>query len=258
MPQFDDSAGGSSRRFQTTCWSLVLAAGQQASDEAADRALATLCATYWKPVYAYVRGRIRNVEDARDLTQEFFASVLERGTLRRADPARGRFRTFLLTTCQRFLANAVRDQSRQKRGGRCRTFSLMIDRADFDQIDRCADPQGVDEQTAERIFEREWVLTLLESVLQLIRSEFEAKGKRELFEALKSHLSEGSADTFAELGQMLGMRENAVRVACHRMRTRYRELIRAEIAATVDSPGMVDDEIRRLFAVVGGSSGNSV
>ncbi|MCA9060287.1 MAG: sigma-70 family RNA polymerase sigma factor, partial [Planctomycetaceae bacterium] len=182
-----------------------------------------------------------------------FTSVLERRTIQHADPSRGRFRTFLLTACQRFLANAIRDQQRQKRGGQCLTFSLSIEQRDFEIVDRRADLQPADERTAERAFEREWALTLLESVLRQLRDEFVARGKSELFDVLKPCLSGDPTESLAACGEQLAMQETAVRVALHRMRNRYRELLRAEINATVESPELVDDEIHRLFAALGNS-----
>src|SRR5688572_16166996 len=170
-------------RFATTRWSMVLAAGAASSPET-ERALADLCQRYWFPLYVYVRRRIGAVEEARDLTQEFFAQLLERKTIARADPERGRFRSFLLTALQHFLSNEWQKQQTQKRGGGQRVLSL-----DFDSKDSQIALEPIDERTAERLYERQWALTLLDGVLASLRQEHEAAGKTRWFEHLKPFLA---------------------------------------------------------------------
>jgi RNA polymerase sigma-70 factor (ECF subfamily) len=233
-------------RFATTRWSMVLAAGAASSPET-ERALADLCQRYWFPLYVYVRRRIGDVDQARDLTQEFFARLLEKGTIARADPERGRFRSFLLTALQHFLANEWQKQQTQKRGGGQRVLSL-----DFDSKDCQAAFEPAHEWTAERLYERQWALTLLDGVLARLRQEYEAAGKTRWFEQLKPFLAgETKSAAYAETAAALQVSEGAARVAAHRLRKRYRELLRQEVAQTVADDADVDDEIRALFAAVG-------
>ncbi|MEZ6042653.1 MAG: sigma-70 family RNA polymerase sigma factor [Planctomycetaceae bacterium] len=232
-------------RFHTTCWSIVLAAGRGESPGTSARALETLCQTYWLPVYRYFCRRVANTHDAQDLAQSFFAELLSRQAIQTADPGRGRFRTFLLTACQRFLSNYYRNLHRIKRGGQVATLSLNFESAENElQI------EAVDEETAERIFEHEWALALLQAVLDLLRDEYCAKGKLDLFEMLKLTVTDVQCCRYAEIAEQLGMQENAVKVAAHRLKLRFRELLRSEIAQTVQRAEEVEDEIRRLFSAV--------
>jgi RNA polymerase sigma-70 factor (ECF subfamily) len=236
---------GGSGRFATTRWSMVQAAGAKPSPET-ERALADLCQRYWFPLYVYVRRRIGNVEEARDLTQEFFARLLERKIIARADPQRGRFRSFLLTSLQHFLANEWQKQRTQKRGGAQRRLPL-----DFDSKDSQVSVEPAHDWTAERLFERQWALTLLDGVLADLRQEYEAAGRTRWFEQLKPFLA-GDTKTapYADAAAALQVSEGAVRVAAHRLRKRYRELLRREVAQTVADDADVEDEIRALFAAV--------
>ena len=234
------------RPFATTRWSLVAAAGRGASPESA-QALALLCETYWYPLYAYVRRRGHDPHEAQDLTQEFFARLLERRNLRAADRQRGKFRTFLLASLQNFLSNEWRKEQAQKRGGGKLPVSL-----DFKAGESRYTLEPSHELTAERVFERRWALTLLDQAMTKLRDEFTASGKAELFEALQGSLGgEAVLAPYAELALRLGTTEGALKTAAHRLRRRCRELLRAEIAQTVARAEDIDAELRELFSAVG-------
>ena len=230
--------------FATTHWSVVLAAGRSDAPQA-QASLEKLCQTYWLPLYAYVRRRGHSEADAKDLTQAFFAWLLERDWVEHADPQRGRFRSFLLTSISRFLANEWDKSQTQKRGG-ARVVSLS-----FDAADTSCRWEPADNVTPEQSFEWRWALTLLDQVMGRLCAEFAAEGKAELFEELKPCLlGERSAQPYATLAPKLGMTEGSVKVAVHRLRQRYRQLLRQEIANTVASPDEVEDELKHLFAVI--------
>jgi RNA polymerase sigma factor (sigma-70 family) len=233
-------------RFATTRWSLVLAAQDPASPLAHD-ALASLCSSYWYPLYAYIRRQGIPADEAEDLTQEFFARLLEKDFLAAVDPTKGKFRAFLLAACTHFLANE-RDRARAwKRGGRCQTVNL-----DFSSAEARYGKEPAHELTAEKLFSRHWGLALLDQVLARLRGDFAAKGKALLFDRLRvCLLGEKSQLAYASLASELGMTEGAVRVAAHRMRQQFRELLREEIARTVQDPEHVDEEIRELFSALG-------
>jgi RNA polymerase sigma factor (sigma-70 family) len=236
----DKYSRGETVVFATTRWSLVLAARGEAP--AAREALAELCRLYWYPLYAYVRRRGHATHEAQDLTQELFARLLERDDLAGLDPARGRFRAFLLAACRHFLANQSDREQALKRGGGRRP--LPFDLADADQR-YAAEPSH--EQTPERLFERRWALTLLDQVLGQLRRHYEAAGQVPLFERLKGSLTGEADGPLAEAAAALGMTEGAVKVAAHRLRQRYRDLLRDAISRTVADPAEVDDEVRTLF-----------
>jgi RNA polymerase sigma-70 factor (ECF subfamily) len=233
--------------FVTTHWSLVVSAGRNDTPNARN-ALEKLCRAYWFPIYAFVRRQGHGPHDAQDLTQEFFARLLEKKSLAGADPAKGRFRSFLLASLKHFLANEWDKTQAQKRGGG--QFLIPIDVA---TAETSGGFEPTDEVTAEKIFERRWALTLLEQVLRRLRAEYVRDGKENLFEQLKPTLTEASRSVrYAEIAARLGTSEGAVKVAVHRLRQRYREVLHAEIADTVTSPGEVEDEIRNLFAALAG------
>ena len=237
----------SAAQFTTTHWSVVLAAGNTSSPDSS-QALASLCQTYWYPLYACVRRLGRSPHDAQDLTQAFFARVLERSLVKEADPARGRFRSFLLTSLKNFLADEWDKAQAQKRGGGQPSFSW-----DEPSAETRYELEPAHEINAEKLFERRWALTLLEQALKRLEAEYAALGKQRLFDELHIVLlGEKGSLTYAEVGARLAMTEGTVKVAAHRLRRRYRELVRAEIAHTVASPGEIDDEIRHLFAALGG------
>jgi len=229
-------------QFVTTRWSVVLAAGDQAGSHCAE-SLQTLCETYWYPLYAYARQHGHQAQDAEDLTQAFLAKLIERNLAQVADRARGRFRSFLLTSFKHFIADQ-RDRARtQKRGGQARVFSLDLSDAET----RYQREPGHD-TTAEDIFERRWALTVLDTVFARLRERYAADGKSGLFDQLKPCLTQaGSAIAYADLSVQLSLSEGALRVAVHRLRQRYRDLLRAEIEHTVADPSYVEDEIRHLF-----------
>ena len=225
---------------------MVLTAGRDDTPQAQD-ALEKLCHTYWHPLYAYVRRRGYSPADAEDLTQEFFAWLLERKWLGRADQQRGRFRSFLLTSFSNFLANEWDKARTQKRGGG-RIVSLQREEAEASYA--C---EPVEHLTPEQSFELRWALTLLERVMSRLSAEFAQDGKAELFVALKPCLlGERSAHPYAALASKLGVTEGSVKVAVYRLRQRYRQLLRNEIAHTVAKPGEIEEEMRYLFAVLAG------
>jgi RNA polymerase sigma factor (sigma-70 family) len=229
-------------RFATTHWSMVLSAGRDSSPQAG-QALATLCENYWFPLYAFVRRAGHTVEDAQDLTQEFFARLLARDLLIRADRRKGKFRTFLLAALKHFLADQWDRARAQKRGGGKAVISF--DGLDAESRYRL---EPADDLTPERMFEKQWALSLLDHVLSRLDAEMVADGKAELFEALKATLTGAASITYAEIGTAMGMSEGAVKVAVHRMRRRYRALLREEIAQTVSGEDDVRDEIHYLLS----------
>jgi RNA polymerase sigma-70 factor (ECF subfamily) len=248
MPPSDSSEfciPEAARQFASTHWSLVVAAGQRDRPES-EAALANLCRLYWYPLFAYARRHLANREDAQDLTQEFFARLLERDYLRQADPQRGRFRSFLLTAFKHFLAHERERANAQKRGGGRKALPL-----DFQFGERRYQREPSHQATAEALYERGWALTLLEQALARLREEQTGTGKGRLFECLKGTLT-GAAPPrpYAELAAELGMSAEAVKVAAHRLRRRYGELLRAEIAQTVTTAEEIDDELRDLFAAL--------
>jgi RNA polymerase sigma-70 factor (ECF subfamily) len=231
--------------FATTRWSLVAAARDRAAPPARE-ALAELCRAYWYPVYAFVRRCGHGHAEAEDLTQEFFARLLGKDALAAVDPARGRFRSFLLASCRHFLANQHDRERARKRGGGRPTLPL-----DFGGADDRYRREPAHDDTPEKLFERRWALALLDEVLARLRAEYEATGKGQLFALLKGHLTgDDPGLPHAAAAEQLGMTEGAVKVAVHRLRKSYRELLRQEIAQTLADPAEVDDEIRSLFAAL--------
>lgn len=243
-------AAGQPRGFATTHWSLVLRAGHRdgPGDDNAQAALTALCSRYWYPLYAYVRRRVADVHEAQDLTQAFFTRLLEKHTLASAAPERGRFRSFLLTSLQNFLNNEWHREHARKRGGGVQTLSF-----DLDSGESRLTLEPAHDLTPERMFERQWVLTLLELVMGRLQAECEAAGKGDQFQLLRGALA-GQRDQlpYVELAQQLGLSEDAARQAASRLRKRYRQLLREEVAQTTAEPGDVDDEIRGLFAALAG------
>jgi RNA polymerase sigma-70 factor (ECF subfamily) len=232
-------------QFHTTHWSIVAAAAGQGG-EASKAALADLCQAYWYPLYAFLRRRGSNTEDARDLTQGFFALLLEKGYLADADPERGRFRSFLRTAIARFASKQHERAAALKRGGGHRLLSI-----DFGEGERRYQREPADNWTAERIFERRWALTLLDRTLARLRQEHEDAGKLDHFETLKVFLTgESGAAPLRQVAEQLGMTEGAVKVAIHRLRQKYRELLRDEISQTVAAQDDVDDELSLLLAAL--------
>ncbi len=242
MTRSEPESAAGPRHFATTHWSIVLAAREEGTTQAQE-ALAWLCEAYWYPLYAYIRRAGHSAHAAQDLTQDFFTRLLERDFLADVDPARGRFRSFLLASCRHFLANEHDRERAQKRGGGRRLLSFHSPDAET-RYSR----EPVDNFTPDRLFERRWALTLLDRVLQRLQDEFRARGKAEQFDVLRLYLiGDQSAPTHAQAARKLGTTPGAIKVLIHRLRQRYRELLRAEIAPTVETPEQVDEEIRQLF-----------
>jgi RNA polymerase sigma-70 factor (ECF subfamily) len=245
--QETDIPSGAGSLFPTTHWSVVLSAGGGSLPNA-QAALEQLCRAYWYPLYAYVRRQGRGVEEAQDLTQEFFARFLRKEYLRHTDPARGRFRTFLLTSLKRFLVNDWKKGRAARRGGGQPVISW-----DQRETETRFLAESADLSTPEKAFEKRWAVTVLEEVLERLRQEFTASGQPERFERLKVLLwGEKGSPPYAGVAAELGLTEGALKVAVHRLRQRYRELLRAEVASTVAQPEEVDDELRHLIAVISG------
>lgn len=245
MPFAVPPTQGVGSNFPHTHWSLVLRAGGGADAEAR-AALEHLCAEYWYPLYAYVRRRGYSAHDAQDLTQSFMLELVEGPLLGRADPQRGRFRAFVLRALQNFMASAYQRQQTQRRGGGI-TFLALDEARDEGRYGL----EPVDRFTAEDAFERNWALALLDQVLRRLGAEYETAGRGPLFARLQSYLAgkEGQP-AYAELSRELGLNENTVAVSIHRMRRRYGEILREEIAMTVTTPEEVEAEITHLLAIL--------
>ena len=237
-----DSTPPDAAFFATTRWSVVLAAHGDGSG--ARGALSDLCARYWYPLYAFVRRQGHSPHDAQDLTQEFFARLIQKDWLADVARERGRFRSWLLASMRHFLANEWNRLRTQKRGGGAAVVSLDETDAEGRYLHEPA--EVVD---ATQLFERRWALTLLDDVLARLQAEMQAAGKAAHFTAMKTALTGGPV-AFAEVGAQLGMSEGAVRVAVHRLRGRYRELLRAAVADTVESAAEIEAELQHLFAAL--------
>lgn len=230
--------------FATTQWHVVRNAGD-ADSAVANGALQQLCQQYWYPLYVYVRRQGLDSTAAEDLTQAFFADLLEREDIRDADPSSGKFRAFLLAAIKHFLHNQWKRERAQKRGGGRRPLSI-----DFAEADSRYRGQPFEQRTPETLFERQWALTLLDEVRRKLAREFEQRGRKHVFERLKPYLGGKGETTIAETAAHLGMTEVATKVAIHRMRVRFGEILRAEILNTLDSPDDLDAEIDHLFRVL--------
>ncbi len=228
--------------FATTHWSMVLRAGDEASPEAA-RALEILCQRYWYALYVYVRRCGRQAEDARDLTQSFFLHFLRRNDLSKASPQRGRFRSFLIQSMKNHLANDHDGRTALKRGGG--VLPIELDALD---AEKRYGLELVDNLSADRLFDRRWALTLLDHVMGNLRDECQREGKSRQFALLKGSLTgEGCELRYDVLGRELGLSENGVKSAVRRLRLRYRDLLKSEIANTVANPGEVKSELQELM-----------
>lgn len=233
--------------FSTTQWSLVVRAGDRA-DPTAQLALESLCRSYWFPLYAYVRREGYDEHDAQDLTQAFFARFLEKEYLHDVDRRRGRFRSFLLASLRHFLANARDHQKAAKRGGGETVLSI-----DFAHAEQRYRHEPITEWTAEKLFHRRWALELLQTVMDRLRAEWATAEKGAYFSALQAFLSGDATNrTYAEVARELDTTEGAVKTAVHRLRRRYRALLREEIAHTVTEPEQIEDEIQQLFGALRG------
>jgi len=233
--------------FVTTRWTVVLSAGRKSSPHS-DAALAELCQMYWYPLYAYVRRRGHSKEDSEDLVQSFFERFLAKNYLESAGAERGKFRAFLLASLKHFLANEWDKSQRQKRGGGAQHLSIDWQTADHRYHLDPPDPNSATDES----FDREWAVALLERVITRLHDECVAAGKAKLFERAKGFLMVGKdVIPFAEAAKELEMEEGALRVAVHRLRKRYRELLRDELAQTLSEQGNVDEELRSLQAALG-------
>jgi RNA polymerase sigma factor (sigma-70 family) len=228
--------------FATTHWSVVRRAAD--SDvQTARTALEDLCRSYWRPLYSFVRMKGYESHEAEDLTQAFFADLLQRDDIRHANEEMGRFRSFLLGSLKHFMSNEWAKRRAQKRGGGRLHFSMNFADAEIDVASHRADGQA-----AEKVFERQWALTLLDHVQRLLRMDWESRGKAHQFARLQPFLAGKNKETgLAGIAAELGMTEVAVRVAVHRMRGQFGELLRQEIQSTVDQESEIEDEISRLF-----------
>jgi len=231
--------------FKTTRWSMVNAAGHSSNPKAA-KALAELCQIYWPPLYGYLRGRGLDREAAQDLTQGFFARVLERHDLRAADPGRGRFRAFLLTALKRYVINEHERATTARRGGGAMPLSL-----DFEDAERSFSVEHRDDETPERVFDRKWASIALDRALGRLHDESHQTGRSDVADTLIPYLTDtGNLPAYREVAAALGLSEGAVKVAVHRLRQRFGEILRLEIGETVVSPAEVEEEMRELFRAV--------
>lgn len=233
------------RKFSTTRWSLILAASQGSTPEAHE-ALSSLCALYWYPLYAFTRHQGYSPEDAQDRVQGFFTRLLEKNDLAAVDRQRGRFRSWLLAALKHYLVNEWDREHAQKRGGGQTLISI-----DGATAEGRYSLELSHDLSPEKLYERRWALTLLEHVLATLAAECARLGKQVLFETLRGTLAGGvEQGAYPQLARELGMTPGAVKVAAHRLRGRYRELLRLEISQTVQHPEEVDDEIRLLLAAL--------
>jgi DNA-directed RNA polymerase specialized sigma24 family protein len=232
------------RRFATTHWSLILAAADPRSPQAAS-ALASLCEIYWFPVYAFIRRNGASTEDARDSTQAFFARVLEKESFKGARQDRGRFRAFLLTAVRHFLANQWDAARAQKRGG-----GQVVLPLEFDDGERRYLLEPADGLTPEHVYERRWALTVLDTALSRVAAKYKDADRRELFVALRPLLTGHEPDSYKKTARSLGMTEGALRVALHRLRRQFAGCLREVIGQTVERPEDVDEELQHLLGIV--------
>ena len=242
---YRQAAPGRAATFGTTHWSIVLAAGQN-DREKAHEALEQLCAAYWYPLYVFARRQGYDAAQSEDLTQEFFARLLQRNDLAEVGPERGRFRSFLLASFKHLLANEYHRQQTEKRGGLATLVSL-----DREQLETRYRLEPADAVTPETLFERRWALTVLERALERVREEYVVSEKADLFEELREFLSNQKSVPHAAIAAKYGISVGAVGVTIHRLRKRYAEVLREEISHTVSIPEEIEDEIRHLIAVVG-------
>jgi RNA polymerase sigma-70 factor (ECF subfamily) len=231
--------------FATTHWSVVLQAGHEAGD-ATERALETLCRAYWYPIYVYVRRLGHSAHDAQDFTQSFFEYLLEKRLLAKAQPESGRFRSFLLGSLKNSMATERRKQTAQKRGG---GNVISIDTSSGEER---YSVEPLDESTPQYLYEQAWAAAVLDQSLALLEAEYAGAGKQQLFQILLPALQGDAQLTYAGLGAPLGLSEGAVKVSVHRMRQRYRELLRSAVAHTVADPREIDGELRHLMQVLEG------
>jgi len=244
-PTADAERSGREDPFQTTHWSIVLHARRSSTIES-QQAMSQLCQTYWWPLYTYARRQTGDQHQAQDLTQAFFTKLLEKDYLREVNPLRGKFRAFLLTALKRFISNEWDKQTAQKRGGGQAPISL-----DFESADSRLRIEPAAGLTAEQCYDQQWAIALLGQIMQRLEAEFQSAGKSEQFGLLKGFIiGDHAGETYAQVAEQLNMTEAAAKKSASRMRKRYGELLREEISQTVAGPDEVQDEIRKLFAVL--------
>ena len=241
-----DNSAHAPSDFRTTHWSVVLDAAHPDTSHR-QTALTALCQTYWYPLYAFVRRQGRNPHEAEDLTQDFFARLIEKNGLASVRPENGRFRSFLLASLKNFLANDWDRNRAAKRGGKC-TIISWDDQSGEQRYLR----EPVDHVTPEKLFDRSWALSLLESAMAELRKEYAAFGKASLFDAIHTYLEPGGSQTYAEMALQLKMTEGAVKMAVLRLREKFQHRLRSVVAQTVAHPSEVDAELQYLFACLGG------
>lgn len=239
------AGSGGVATFRTTHWSVVLAAGESDCEKARE-ALEQLCTAYWYPLYVFARRQGYDAVESEDLTQEFFARLLQRNDLTDVRPERGRFRSFLLASFKHLLVNEYHRERTEKRGGR--TIVVSLEREDPETRYRL---ERVDPVTPETLFERRWALTVLERSVDRLREEYAVSEKADLFEELKEFLSDQKSLAHAAIASKYGISVGAVGVTIHRLRKRYAEVLREEISHTVGTPEDIDDEVRHLIAAIG-------
>lgn len=233
------------RRFATTSWSVVIQANAEDSG-VKQKALEQLCHAYWYPLYAYLRRSGNDANRAADLTQSFFVELLQKHVLQSADQSRGRFRSYLLATLNHFVNNEYRKDKAIKRGGDKTILSL-----DFSDADKRFEDSRSLQETPDRLFLKQWALRILELSIESLGRQYNELGKARHFELLRQYLSPGCEIPYADVGKQLNMQEGSVKVAVHRLRQRYGQELRLQIAQTVESPDEVDDELNQLFAALG-------
>lgn len=249
MPEAEDSRSlhPPGQWFATTHWSVVLAAGQGAGPEV-EAALEKLCQTYWYPLYAYARRQGKNPHDAQDLTQGFFAHFLEKDYFRLADREKGKFRSFLLTALKRYLVNEYDRSNTRKRGGG--KLHIALDTATAEELYSF---EAGAESNVDKLYDRNWALTVLEQARNRLKEEYAKEGKAERYEQLAQFLPGAKAEaTYAQVAGRLGVAEGTIKSDMHRIKLRFGQLLRAEIAHTVSSADQVDEEIRYLIEAISG------
>ena len=252
MSPSDDSDAGKGGQFTTTCWSAVLLSGQSQAP-GSDLAREEFCQLYWYPLYAFIRRRGYNAEDARDLTQGFFLFIFDHKALRRATPTKGKFRSFLLGSLKNYLSNEYQRENAIKRGGKIDFVSV-----DFSDGEDRYSREPTDSPTPEKIFDANWALTLLERAIVRLKEEYSAKGKATVFETLTPFLDvsgAAQAPSYKIVAEKLRVSDPGVKTLIHRFRKRYSEILREAVAQTVTDPGEIDDEIRSLCEALIASEG---